>query len=436
MSCTTLPTPAHRVRRGHVGALIAACLILSGRAAAQTMSIVQGTVTLPDGAAAPGASVAIAEIPGSAVTADATGHFVLTDVVSGHFTLVATLEGHNAGRALVTTRGGDTVAVRIRLGAPLQLAQVAVVATRPTRATYVADTASSATKTAAPLMQVPVSIQVVPRAVLQDQQALRIDDVLVNVAGVLPIAYGQLTYDEYTVRGFDLAGVSYDDGLRQDEAELGGLARDMANVERIEVVKGPASVLYGQAQPGGLVNVVTKQPLTTPQYTIDQQVGSFATYRTTLDATAPLNDTKTILYRLNLDYESSGSFRDFIYTRRFAAFPTLEIKPSDRVRITLETSYATGKSVGDDGLPFVTSTLAPARVPFDRNYSDANSNFGKSTQYWFKLTGTQALTGNLSVHAAARSEYVSDPVPLSEYYAGDVDATGYLPRFLSTGTSS
>jgi len=413
--------------------IAAACLVFSVPAAAQTASV-RGTVLLPTGAPAPHASVTIDNLPGSAVTADDSGRFVLTGVATGRVTLVATLPDYNPGRVVVSTGGAGVSGIRIRLGAPLQLASLTVVG-RPTGATYVADTASSGTKIAAPLMQVPLSVQVVPQTVLKDQQALRLDDALVNVAGVLPVTYGQLDYDSYSVRGFDLGGVSYDDGMKQDEAQIAGLARDLSNIQQVEVVKGPASVLYGQAEPGGLVNVVTKQPLATPLYTINQEVGSDATYRTTFDATGPLDESKTILYRINLDYENSGSFRDFIYTHRFAVFPTLTIKPSERSALTLETSYATGNAVGDNGLPFLASTLAPADVPLTRNYADASANLNRTSEYWLKLTGTYQLDGNLDLRVAARSEYVSNPTPTSEYYVNDVGADGFLQRVSSTNSS-
>lgn len=398
---------------------------------AQAASVLRGTVVLPDGGPAPHAIVSIEEASAAGTTTDDHGAFVLTGLAAGRFTVIATLEGRNAGRRAVTTNGTDTVTIQIALGAPVRLAHVSVIGARPT---YVADSAASGTKIPAPLMEVPVSVQVVPQAVLQDQQALRIDDALINVAGVLPVTAGQMNADEYTVRGFDLMGVSYDDGLRQDEYELSGLPRDMANVEQVEVVKGPASVLYGQAEPGGLVNVVTKQPLTTPFFALDQQIGSFATYRTTIDASGPVNSGKTVLYRLNLDYENSGSFRDFIYTHRFEAFPTLQVRPDTRTSMTFEGSYGTGTQVGDNGLPFSGTTLAPANVPLYRNYADPSTNLNYNYQGWLKMTATRAVTDDLSLRVTGRSEYIRAPSPEGEYYFSDVDSLGYLQRgsFVST----
>ena len=86
----------------------------------------------------------------------------------------------------------------------------------------------------------------------------------------------------------------------------------MANVERVEVLKGPGAILYGRSEPGGIVNIVTKQPLATPYYSVQQQFGSYNFYRTTADATGPLTKDDTLLYRVNVSYENSGSFRRFM----------------------------------------------------------------------------------------------------------------------------
>ena len=95
----------------------------------------------------------------------------------------------------------------------------------------------------------------------------------------------------------------------------------MANVESVEVLKGSAAILYGMVEPGGMVNVITKQPLATPYYSVNQQFGSYDMYRTTADATGPVAGNKDVLYRLNMSYENSGSFREFVNNEKFYIAP-------------------------------------------------------------------------------------------------------------------
>src|SRR5690606_22613978 len=128
-----------------------------------------------------------------------------------------------------------------------------------------------------PIMETPVSIQVVPQQVLKDQQAYRIQDAVKNVSGVQQ-RFSTGGHDRFVVRGFDLDEVVYRNGIR-----LRGLNFDLANVQQVEVLKGPASVLYGRTEPGGIINAVTKRPRTESYYSLEQRFGSYDYYRTQLD---------------------------------------------------------------------------------------------------------------------------------------------------------
>ena len=121
---------------------------------------------------------------------------------------------------------------------------------------YNAPDASTATRTDTPLLEIPQAIQVIPRQVIEDQRVQRVSDALRNVSGVTPnVSYS--TPDTYTIRGFS-ADTNLRNGFRQDNFSA---FTDTSTIERIEVLKGPASILYGQLEPGGIVNYITKQPL-------------------------------------------------------------------------------------------------------------------------------------------------------------------------------
>ena len=159
---------------------------------------------------------------------------------------------------------------------------------------YNAVNATSAMKMDTPIMQTPVAVQVVTRQTMDDQQAISvIDAITTNASSVQPYpSYSE----EYKVRGF--TSWVYRDGLQQ----WGTINLDTSNVQSIEVLKGPAAILYGRLEPGGLVDVVIKRPLETPYYSVQEQVNSYGLARTTVDATGPLNSDHSLLYRFNGDY--------------------------------------------------------------------------------------------------------------------------------------
>ncbi|PIG94171.1 TonB-dependent siderophore receptor [Gloeocapsopsis sp. IPPAS B-1203] len=203
---------------------------------------------------------------------------------------------------------------------------------------YKVPNASVGTRTDTPLRDIPQSIQVVPQEVLQEQRATRLGDALRNVTGVNPTRGSGDRADSFTIRGFEIfSGNVLNNGLLDRTTTE---TRDLYNVARVEVLKGPASVLYGSGNPGGTVNIVTKQPLAIPFYEIEATVGSYSLYRGSLDFSGPLNDAKTVLYRLNLAYQNSGSYIDFVGNRSFFIAPAIKMTLGENTNLTFEGEYS------------------------------------------------------------------------------------------------
>ena len=183
---------------------------------------------------------------------------------------------------------------------------------------YVVPNASLGTKTDTPVMNTPVNVQAVTEKAIEDQQAITLDEALRNVSGVtaIPVATngsgdrGGFIF----VRGFATTDY-YRDGFRVSQAGSYDniTTGQLADVQSIEVLKGPAAILYGRSEPGGIINLATRDPQETPHYSINQQIGSLALYRTTVNATGPLTHDKSILYRLDASYENNGApFKMFV----------------------------------------------------------------------------------------------------------------------------
>ncbi|TDX65967.1 iron complex outermembrane receptor protein [Methylosinus sp. sav-2] len=222
---------------------------------------------------------------------------------------------------------------------------------------YRADTATSALKMDAPIFKTPVSVQVVTRQTMDDQQAIRlIDTVLTNSSGVRP---NPSYVEQYKVRGFTT--YPYRNGLQQYSQYF----LDTANVQSIEVLKGPAAILYGRVEPGGIIDIVTKRPLETPYYSVQEQIGSYGLTRTTIDATGPATSDKSVLYRVNAAYLHEDSFRDFVSDRNVFVAPTVSWRPTDQFKINIDFEYLHRTAVDDFALfPAVGGTLA--QIPLTR----------------------------------------------------------------------
>jgi iron complex outermembrane receptor protein len=196
-------------------------------------------------------------------------------------------------------------------------------------ASYAAPIESLGTKVNTPAMNTPVTTRMVTRQMLEDQQAVALDQALKNVSGVAVSGGGDAAlgnaFRQIVLRGFGTQNY-FRDGFRVDSFGLnfaGSSSAEMANVETVEVLKGPAAILYGAVEPGGIVNINTKQPLAKPAFSLQQQIGSYASYRTTLDATGPATSNKDVLYRFIMSYENDGSFRAFDYNRNIMVNPVV-----------------------------------------------------------------------------------------------------------------
>jgi iron complex outermembrane recepter protein len=149
--------------------------------------------------------------------------------------------------------------------------------------------ASTGSKTETPIMETPLSIQTVPQQVLQDQNATILDQALTNVSGVKS-GNGTGLQESIYIRGF-LTTTTFRSGFRIDDS-LGCGLRTLTNVNSVEVPQGPAAILYGRVEPGGVVNLATEQALIAPHCLLEQQVGSWNHFSTSLDATGPVNERR------------------------------------------------------------------------------------------------------------------------------------------------
>jgi len=230
---------------------------------------------------------------------------------------------------------------------------------------YAEKEASAGTKSEIPLNETPMSIQVVSRGAMDDLQVVGLKEGISYVSGVVPAGYAY--YDSVQIRGFtNGAAANFRDNL-QLQAITGF---DMALVEQIEVVKGPAAMLYGRIEPGGLVNLVTKRPQEKAAVSLQQQVGDFGFLRTTADATGKVTSDGTLLYRLVGSYSQSDSFIDYVQEDNVVGGAYLTWRPDDRFELQLDLERQNNRFMDteDQGIPIIGNRAAP--VPRNRYFGD------------------------------------------------------------------
>jgi iron complex outermembrane receptor protein len=245
---------------------------------------------------------------------------------------------------------------------------------------YRATRSATGTKTDTALRDIPQSIQVVSRQVLEDQQVNNLGDALANVSSVQRSnSFGGVT-ETFVIRGFKATTYAIDGMLINPLVARPETLRDLANVERVEVLKGPASVLYGRGNPGGLVNVVTRAPSFTPEAQVKAQAGSYDFYRLEANASGPLDAAGTLAGRLAVATQTDEGFRDIgrNSTRTYVA-PTLRWQPSDATRV-------------DGGLEYIDQT-----APFDRGVRASNGKVNLPADRFLGEKWSRDDTDKLSV---------------------------------------
>lgn len=202
---------------------------------------------------------------------------------------------------------------------------------------YKATRSASATRTDTALHETPQSVSVVPKDVLVDTGATRLQDGLDYAGGVgRANNFGGQGLTTFTVRGFT-TGEFYRNGFPINRGYPN--APDANTVERLEVIRGPASSLYGRGDPGGTFNVVSKQPLPESKVTLGSQFDDQGMHRATLDATGPLSQDGSLAYRLNVLGEGGDSFRDDVESERYDVAPVISWQVNDATKITFEGDF-------------------------------------------------------------------------------------------------
>ena len=269
------------------------------------------------------------------------------------------------------------------------------------RKDYNSDYSFSASKIALKNMEVSQAITTVTKELIADKGVTRLGDVVKNVSGVTQTSF----YNNYAIRG-----VTQQASYRESRLMNGMVTSHiffsqpmMMNVERVEVIKGPASMTFSSTDAGGSINIITKKPLKTNRKEVSLSVGSYQTVVGALDFTGPLNKSKTLLYRLNLGYENGKSFRDLQFKKAYMIAPTIAYVPNEKTNISFEFVMSNNSNRLDRGQPIFKANPGdrPALTSTPITYAiGAINDINKTLDLNFMGNLTHKFTDNLSINMA------------------------------------
>ncbi|MCS0265221.1 TonB-dependent siderophore receptor [Vibrio alginolyticus] len=223
----------------------------------------------------------------------------------------------------------------------------------------------SGTKTDVEWLDVPQAVSVVTKTEMQDRGAVRLVDALDGVAGVNN-TLGEGSRDQFMIRGFDSLNDMYRDGLR-DDGTLQSY-RSLANVERVEIVKGPAGALYGRGSAGGIINLVTKRANGENFTHVNGSVGSNNQYVGQVDSSMAFTDK--VNGRINLEYRQADSYVDHVDSNDFFIAPTIRVLPAEGHTIDIDVEYAHQELVPYRGVP--SKNGKPVDLPVSTYFGGTN----------------------------------------------------------------
>jgi len=337
-------------------------------------------------------------------TTDAKGHFSLDGIRPGSYILTVSNVGYTAHTQSMKISKGKNPYLNLQLSESKQeLKEVVVSAVKNG---YQVTASSSATRLEEPLLSTPQSVQAIPSAVLRDRQAFTLNE----IAGTFTGMKANNGNGSFQMRGFtayspnDASFLLYN-GIRGN-LFLWSQQPLLYNVESVELLRGPSGALFSEGSPGGVVNFVTKKPLSEKYANVDLSLGSWGFARASADFTGPVTGKKKLLYRAIIGYDRSESFRDYQKKQNLFIAPSLTYLANERTTVSLELNYAYAKAVQQyDNGSYIYSRPDGT---FDFNYYPDNltiqspTDYGKTHNTSATLSFNQQINQNLKLTVVER----------------------------------
>jgi catecholate siderophore receptor len=346
---------------GNIGLVV--LLIVAGSIGLHAQQLLTYRFDIPAGPL-PAALTAFERIAGTHVTVAPSLVANLSSVgTSGVFTAAQALDQLLQGTGLtahLTSANSFSLNVRV---APEN------VQVTGTGSSYRAESSGTANKTGTPLRDIPQTVNVLPRQLLADQGAQSVAAAMKNVVGV-SVAQGEGNRDQIVLRGISSATDFFVNGVRDDQERF----RDLYNVETLEVVQGPAAVLFGRGGGGGVVNLVTRSPLSGAPSEAVLEFGRYDHKRGTVQLERPLGSHAG--FRVSAMGEDSAGFRDGYFLQRYGVNPSVRTALGTATILTISYEHLYDRRFADRGIP--SRSGRPAAVDPSHLFGSANQNVARS----------------------------------------------------------
>ncbi|PZP50294.1 MAG: TonB-dependent siderophore receptor [Pseudopedobacter saltans] len=344
---------------------------------------ISGVITTSDGKPIEGVSIVVKGTSKNAVT-DETGTFILTGINEGRQELELNLSGFKTQTEIVTVIKNKNIKVNIQLA--MSSSQLDEIIVESRRNKFVEKSSAYVSKMPLSNLENPQVYNVVSKDLMKEQVIVSFDDALKNAPGVNRL-WSSTGRPGDGAGYFSMRGFSVQPTMVNGVPGLTNGGIDPANVERVEVIKGPSGTLFGSSliSFGGLINIVTKKPYETFGGELGYTFGSYGLSRVTADINTPLNTDKSALFRVNAAYHSEGSFMDAGFKKTYFFAPSFSYKVSDRLSFLINTEFYSGESTNSTMIFLNRSRQLIARTPqelhmdFNRSYTSNDISYKTPT---------------------------------------------------------
>jgi iron complex outermembrane receptor protein len=309
-----------------------------------------GTIRTQDGQPAAFVNILIKE-SGQGTTSSEEGFFAIRGVQAGEYTLVSSFIGLQTLEQKISIKAGEKTTVNFTLSEDSKQLQEIVISDSRGLNEFLPSLGKGTIK----VMDLPQSVMVIDKVILDRQQTLRLSDVLMNTNGVYVMGTTGGTQEEIAGRGFAFSSSNtFKNGSRFNNA----IMPEVSALEKVEILKGSSAILFGQVAAGGVLNLVTKKPKFEKGGQISFRTGSYDFYKPTLDVYGALDKGNHTAYRFNTSYENAGSFRDQVKSERIYFNPSFLIKAGKKTQILVEGDYLKDNRTLDYGTGAVNYEVA------------------------------------------------------------------------------
>lgn len=397
---------------------------------------IKGKITSADGHPAAFVTVGLKDTKKGAVTSE-DGEFVLKNIRQGQHVLIISCTGMKTVHKPISVAADQTTDITLTLEATS--AQLNEIVVEGSRTRTINKRPVSVSKLPVAAIDLPQGVAVIGHEVLEDQQVQRMSDVVKSVNGVYMASSRAGTQESFNARGYGFSSTNmFKNGARVNS----GVMPEMSSLERVEILKGSAAILYGNVAPGAVMNMVTKQPKFNFGGELNVRAGSYGLFKPAFDVYGPLSSK--IAYRVNGTFETTDSYRDKVHSKRYYVNPSLLFKLSERTELIVQGDYLKHDFTPDFGIGSLDNTKI-ADVPRNSFYGTPwqyahtqQSSAGASIKH--QLNDNWTLNGMFTYQRYSRDYYAIERIqadangkwgrPLNraynseDYYIAQVDLTG------------